>query len=202
MNIKKLKNYDFHQAKVGDLVLCWSLNKGEVVYIDHNQVVVRWEDVLSIFDIEEEHRIYLRPLAWLGDAPVYKGDVIYSRHSPEFVADNISCGRLYSTSGPFLTMNGDNIRDLELFSLTPVVKTINVNGFEVPAPITCQPEKGADYYIPSLTEDAFYCRWIWQGDMMDRLALERGLAHTTKEAAVARTKAMLGIDPEWSRDKS
>ena len=40
MNIKKLMNYDLHQAKVGDLVLCWSLNKGEVVYIDHNQVVV------------------------------------------------------------------------------------------------------------------------------------------------------------------
>ena len=101
-----------------------------------------------------------------------------------------------------MTMVGDKLQAHELFSRTPVILTIVVNGFEVPAPITCPPEKGADYYIPSLTEDAFYCRWIWQGDMMDRLALERGLAHTTKEAAVARTKAMLGIDPEWRRGKS
>ena len=106
MNIKKLKNYDLHQAKVGDLVLCQSLNKGEVVYIDHNQVVVRWEDALSLFDIEEEHSIYIRPLAWLGDEPVYKGDVLYSRDSPEFVADEVYRGCLYSVSGPYIRMDG------------------------------------------------------------------------------------------------
>ena len=199
MNIKKLKNYDLHQAKVGDLVLCWSLNKGEVVYIDHNQVVVRWEDTLNIFDIEEEHCMYFRPLAWLGEDPVYKGDVLYSRYFTEFVADQFSCGRLYSVSGSYMTMDGDKLQPHESFYLTPVILTIVVNGFEVPAPITCPPEKGAVYYVAYLMDDAYQCQWIWQGDMMDRLALERGLAHTTEAAAVAHAKAMLGIDPEWGR---
>ena len=201
MNIKKLKNYDLHQAKVGDQVVCVSLGKGEVVCVGHHQVVLQWEDTFYIFNVDEGHTVYLKPLAWLGEDPVYKGDTLYSVHS-EHVVDSVDRGRLCSTSGPFLTLNGDNIRDLELFSLTPVILTIVVNGFEVPAPITCQPKEGADYDIPSLTEHAFYCQWIWQGDMMDRLALERGLAHTTKEAAVAHAKAMLGIDPEWRRGKS
>ena len=96
----------------------------------------------------------------------------------------------------------DRLQFHQLFSLTPIIKTIAVNGFEVPAPITCPPKEGADYYVSSVTADAYHCRWIWQGNMMDRLALERGSAHTTKEAAVAHAKAMLGIDPEWSRDKS
>ena len=201
MNIKKLKNYDLHQAKVGDLVLCRSLIKGEVVYIDHNQVVIRWEDTLNIFDMEEDHAMYLRPLAWLGDDPVHKGDTLYSVHS-EHVVNSVDCGRLYSTNGSYFPIDGDKLQSHELFSLTPVTLTVVVNGFEVPAPIPCPPEKGADYYIPSLTDDDFYCQWIRQGDMMDRLALERGLAHTTEEAAVAHAKAMLGIDPEWRRGKS
>ena len=200
MNIKKLKKYDLHQAKVGDLVLCWSLNKGEVVYIDHNQVVIRWEDTLNIFDIEEEHNIHLRPLAWLGDDPVHKGDTLYSVHgSVEFTADRIVAGRLYSNNNHYTSLEHGTHISTNLFSLTTIIKTIVVNGFEVPAPITCPPEKGADYYVSALTDDAYHCQWIWQGDMTDRLALERGLAHTTEEAAVAHAKAMLGIDPEWRR---
>ena len=200
MNIKKLKKYDLHQAKVGDLVLCWSLNKGEVVYIDHNQVVIRWEDTLNIFDIEEEHSIHLRPLAWLGDDPVHKGDTLYSVHgSVEFTADRIVAGMLYSNNNHYTSLEHGTHISTNLFSLTPVILTISVNGFEVPAPITCPLEGGTNYYVPALTDDTYHYQWIWQGDMMDRLVLERGLAHTTEEAAVAHAKAMLCIDPEWRR---
>ena len=201
MNIKKLKSYDLHQAKVGDLVLCLSPNKGEVVYIDHNQVVVRWKNALNLFDIEEEHCMYFRPLAWLGEDPIYKGDTLYSVHS-EHVVNSVHCGRLYSTDGAYHLMNGDEIQNPKRFSMTPVILTIVVNGFEVPAPITCPPEKGANYYVASLMDEKYYKLWSWCGGSIDRLALERGLAHTTEEAAVAHTKAMLGIDPKWSRDKS
>ena len=201
MNIKKLKRYDLYHAKVGDLVLCLSRTKGEVVYIDHNQVVVRWEDTLNIFDIEEEHSMYFRPLAWLGDDPVYKGDTLYSVHS-EHVVNSVDCGRLYSTDGAYHLMNGDEIQNPERFSLTPVILTIVVNGFEVPAPISCPPKKEANYYAASVMDEEYYDLLWWCGDSIDRLALERGLAHTTEEAAVAHAKAMLGIDPEWRRDKS
>ena len=202
MNIEKLKNYDLHQAEVGDLVLCRSLNNGEVVYIDDNQVVVRWENAINLFYIEEEHHICIRPLAWLGDEPVYKGDVIYPMYPPEFVADKISCGRLYSVSGSYMTMDGDKLESHELFSLTPVIKTIVVNGFEVPAPMERPPEKGANYYAASIMGEEYFELLSWFGDSIDMRALGRGLAHTTKAAAVAHTKAMLGIDPKWSRDKS
>lgn len=200
MNIKKLKKYDLHQAKVGDLVLCWSLNKGEVVYIDHNQGVVRWEDGLSLFDIEEEHSMYVRPLAWLGDEPVYKGDTLYSvQGGGDFTVDRLVYGMLYSNNNHYTSLEHGTHISTNLFSLTPVIKTISVNGFEVPAPMERPLEDRTWYYVPSLTVDAFYCELAWYGDGMDRLALERGLAHTTEEAAVAHAKAMLSIDPEWRR---
>ena len=199
MNIRKLKKYDLRQAKVGDQVVCVSLGKGGVVCVGPNQVVLQWEDTLYIFNVEEDHPLYLRPLAWLGDEPVYRGDVIYSKFTPEFVADQLSCGRLYSVSGSYMTMEGDKLQSPELFYLTPAIKTISVNGFEVPAPISCPPEVGTNYYVSAPTDDTYHYQWIWQGDMRDRLALERGLAHTTEEAAVAHAKAMLCIDPEWRR---
>ena len=201
MNIKKLKNYDLHQAKVGDLVLCRSLNKGEVVYIDHNQVVIRWEDTLNIFDIEEEHSIHLRPLAWLGEDPVYKGDTLYSVHS-EHVVNSVDCGRLYSTNGSYFPIDGDKLQSHELFSLTPVTLTIVVNGFEVPAPITCPPEKGANYYVASVLSEKWHNAWSWFGNSTDILVLKRGIAHTTEESAVAHAMAMAGFDPKWRRGKS
>lgn len=183
MNIGKLNKYDLHQAEVGDLVLCWSLNKGEVVYIDHNQVVVRWEDTLNIFDIEEEHSMYFRPLAWLGNEPIYKGDKIYSGCN-EYVVDRVDCGRLYSVSGSYMTMEGDELQFHELFSLTPIIKTIVVNGFDVPAPMERPPKEGADYHVAYVMDEKYSRLWSWCGDPIDRMALERGLAHTTEEAAV------------------
>ena len=198
MNIRKLNKYDLHQAEVGDQVVCWSLNKGEVVYIDHNQVVVRWEDTLNIFDIEEEHSMYFRPLAWLGNEPIYKGDKIYSGCN-EYVVDRVACGRLYSVSGSYMTMEGDKLQFHELFSLTPIIKTIVVNGFDVPAPMERPPEEGTDYYVVSVMCEEYFELSSWFGDSIDMRVLERGLAHTTEEAAVAHTKAMLGIDPEWRR---
>lgn len=74
-------------------------------------------------------------------------------------------------------------------------KTIKVNGFDVPEPLkeitdgaivwlaSCHHEKFSDWY--NYSEDT-----SWK-----RRALARGLFHTTKEAAVAHAKAMLGIDP-------
>lgn len=199
MNIEKLRKYDLHQAKVGDQVVCVSLGKGEVVCVGHHQAVLQWEDTLYIFNVEEDHPLYLRPLAWLGDEPVYRGDVIYSKFTPEFVADQLSCGRLYSVSGSYMTMEGDKLQSPELFYLTPAIKTIVVNGFEVLAPITCPPEMGADYYVVDIMDKEYYRLWTWCDHFIDKLALERDLIHPTKEAAVAHAKAILGIDPESGR---
>lgn len=79
------------------------------------------------------------------------------------------------------------------------IKTIVVNGFDVPAPMERPPKEGADYHVAYVMDKKYSRLWSWCGDPIDRMALERGLAHTTEEAAVAHAKAMLCIDPEWRR---
>lgn len=72
---------------------------------------------------------------------------------------------------------------------------IIVNGFKVPKPLDVMPQYGQIYY-PALDEAAYYAAgstgagWVC-------ICLQRGIAHATKEAAIAHAKAMLGIDPEY-----
>lgn len=203
MNTNKLKTYDLTSAQVGDKVLADPRDLGQVVYTSPTHVVFQWDKTTNIFSRNQEHYLFHKPLAWLGDDPVYKGDVIYSRHSSsKFVADRVSCGRLYAASGTYFSMDeGDKIQYPGLFSLTPVIKTIMVNGFEVPAPVQSAPEMGGTYYVADPLCDSCYViwGWGWGGDTTDTRLLERGLIHTSQEAAVAHAKAMLCIDPEWRR---
>lgn len=74
-------------------------------------------------------------------------------------------------------------------------KTILVNGFEVPEPMREAPKNGNKYFTHSLMAKEFNCGATWENDGVDVRMLERGLCHTTKEAAIAHAKAMLGIDP-------
>lgn len=72
---------------------------------------------------------------------------------------------------------------------------IMVNGFKVPKPLDVMPTHG-DVCHPALDQSDFYdvanvaSGWV-------KRCFERGIAHATKEAAVAHAKAMLGIDPEY-----
>lgn len=74
-------------------------------------------------------------------------------------------------------------------------KTITVNGFEVPAPITEPPAESTLVWFaaPTIPDFAAKVRYLLEWDIHK---FERGLLHTTKEAAVAHAKAMLGIDPK------
>lgn len=77
--------------------------------------------------------------------------------------------------------------------LTIKPKTIKVNGFDVPEPI-----KGSlpdIYYMPCLSSVDLYS---WADNIagnVDNIRWRRGICHSTKEAAVAHAKALLGIDP-------
>jgi len=75
-------------------------------------------------------------------------------------------------------------------------KTILVNGFEVPEPMREAPDDGAKYFIPSINNDCFVGYHNFHGDRCDKRWLSRGLVHSTKSAAIAHAKAMLGIDPK------
>ena len=73
---------------------------------------------------------------------------------------------------------------------------ITVNGFKVPRPLSV-PEMGMDYFCPSIETPQMYESYTWAGDTVDKRVLQRGVVHSTAEAATAHAKAMLGIDPEY-----
>jgi hypothetical protein len=76
-------------------------------------------------------------------------------------------------------------------------KTILVNGFEVPEPMRVAPESGRrHYHIPAIDDELFYLSFAWRGTTGEEMWLSRGLCHSTKEAAIAHAKAMLGVDPK------
>lgn len=74
-------------------------------------------------------------------------------------------------------------------------KTILVNGFEVPEPMREEPNQGEGYYYASISVGALYGFAAWTKHEADLIRLTRGICHTTKEAAIAHAKAMLGINP-------
>lgn len=79
--------------------------------------------------------------------------------------------------------------------IKPIIKTIKVNGFDVPAPMSEAPEIGDEYFTPQTGYAVFYCANKWICDGYDQRFLSRGLVHATESAAIAHAKAMLGIDP-------
>lgn len=74
-------------------------------------------------------------------------------------------------------------------------KTITVNGFEVHAPETVEPKNHKKFFYPALEEVDFVSGYDWDGDEIDLSLFSRGLVYLNKDHAIARAKAMLGIDP-------
>ena len=72
-------------------------------------------------------------------------------------------------------------------------RTRVVNGFTVPAPIQEMPKNGDRLFYIHL----FYSDWCFEAcfSRSDEIYYSRGLLFSTKEAAIANAKAMLGIDP-------
>lgn len=79
--------------------------------------------------------------------------------------------------------------------IKPIIKTIKVNGFDVPAPMSEAPKDGDEYFLPSINNDDFVDYHDWHGDRYDKCWISRGMLHSTKSAAISHAKAMLGIDP-------
>lgn len=84
-------------------------------------------------------------------------------------------------------------------SFKPIIKTIKVNGFDVPAPMSEAPEHRQMVYLASSAHIDFNLDFTWQDDEAAVRWLSRGLIHSTKSAAIAHAKAMLGINPNPAR---
>lgn len=102
-------------------------------------------------------------------------------------------GNWYDGSGAFIHPNAYRIKPEE-------PKTIKVNGFDVPEPMREAPADDTKYYVPCVGARNWFDSYMWDGDDFDVRFLQRGVVHSTKEAAVAHAKAMLGIDPYTTED--
>ena len=93
-----------------------------------------------------------------------------------------------------------NNADLDYLSFTTIEeyrikpKTIKVNGFDVPEPLSSIREE-EKYFIPAIDLPSMWDEFEWYGDSADHMLKKRGICHPTKEAAIAHAKALLGIDP-------
>jgi hypothetical protein len=74
-------------------------------------------------------------------------------------------------------------------------KTHVVNGFTVPEPLREMPELQSEYFVESAFDRLYYVSWGCCNDPADDRTFKRGIAHATKEGAIANCKARLGIDP-------
>lgn len=81
-------------------------------------------------------------------------------------------------------------------------RTIKVNGFNVPEPMKQAPDIGTDYFVSSVVQEHYHIPSCWDGYSEDYLRLSRNICHTTKEAAIAHAKAMLGIDLSKNENES
>lgn len=72
-------------------------------------------------------------------------------------------------------------------------KTININGFEVPAQVREPLEVGTVYYVSSVLTEHLSVQYRWSADATDFRSLKRGLIHLTPEAAELHAKALLSF---------
>ena len=178
---------------VGTKVVSGSRYQGEALAHYADQVVFGWSDGgVNAFDYDEHHYVYLAPLCFVESKPVYKGDVLYSKHgginkrviSHAEVLDNPERFRLVTVCGLW--------EPPEKLSWTKPVTTININGYEVPMPERELLKKGSKYYVPSLSAANAHI-YFWDGDIGDTQFLERGLVHLTPEAATAHAEALVSF---------
>ena len=106
---------------------------------------------------------------------------------------------LWSRDGLYDVDGREN--ELDIIGMWP--KTRIINGFEVPAPETQDPEEGTTYYIPILHTVNLYGKAVWYRDeQWHKRYIKRGMVFLNAEDAIANTRAMLGIDPYEEGGKS
>lgn len=80
-------------------------------------------------------------------------------------------------------------------------RTIKVNGFDVPEPVTNSLKVNDSYWVAEPTCERYTSQNRWVDDPMDKRWLSRGLCHSTKEAAAKHAMAMCGIDPATYKEE-
>ena len=105
-----LQEYDLTSAKVGDKVL--GLDPGEVIAIYGDTVVFGWQrghfKSVTAFQRTDRVNIYLVPLCWVEEKPVYEGAILYKGSGKPVMAQKLSasgtlllfsCGEWWAIDG-------------------------------------------------------------------------------------------------------
>ncbi len=72
-------------------------------------------------------------------------------------------------------------------------RSLTINGVELVPPMCKPPAMGAVYYIADIGTKDFSNNTSWSNDSVDNQWFSRGLAHATKEAAIAHARALLSF---------
>lgn len=76
------------------------------------------------------------------------------------------------------------------FRLKP--KIIRIGEIDVPEPMRSAPEIGSSYFVVDLcASSSTVVKSKWDDDWTDERCLERGMCHTTEEAAITHAKALI-----------
>ena len=97
------------------------------------------------------------------------------------------------TDGTLYDEEGTRYCNLPLQDWELIPETININGIEVPMPERKELICNTLYYIPNPDHLDLYAFCFWCNNMSDKLRLERGLIHLTKENAIAHAKAIISL---------
>lgn len=107
----------------------------------------------------------------------------------------ITCSGWISKSWDCLHGYATWLKDPDEYEIRRKPQHIIVNGFKVPKPLDVMPDDGC-VYVSDIGREHFY-ETIGTGSIWAARAVQRGIAHSTKKAAITHAKAMLGIDPKW-----
>lgn len=71
--------------------------------------------------------------------------------------------------------------------------TIRIGKYDVPEPLREMPALGTDYYITNIARSGLYGVATWVCDAQDIEWFNRGVVHSTKDAAVLHAEALLSL---------
>lgn len=91
----------------------------------------------------------------------------------------------------------DSQHDWEVFRMSCEYrikpKTIRIGEYDVPEPMREMPTLRTDYYIADIVGSSLYGVATWVCDADDIEWFNRGMVHSTKDAAICHAKAILSL---------
>ena len=73
------------------------------------------------------------------------------------------------------------------------IKTIRINGYDVPEPLKVKPNKGEKYYCVSFREESNVDDYPWNDDTVDNQLFSKGMVHLNYEAAELHASALISL---------